>query len=157
MFEELKEARELINEIILGVGTIQEKIGREFDLKKLRDQLLALPEQIKKTQVLVLTKKGELAELEQQIKQHEAEISFEINSEQGSNGKPKFSNENLRKAEWIKRLSKNEKYRGLRQSYSATEFKLWEFEAETDKLRRQFQAFLAHKDLIVAELNLYTK
>ena len=154
---ELKEINEWILHVQKQMDAFGHKIKEEFDIPQLKDELLTLPEQIKKAQIVALQKKAELTEFEQEMKQCEAGLSFEINSELGTNEKPKFSNASLRGAELIKRLSENEKYQTLKTDYSAIEFKLWEFEAEVDKLRHDFRAREAIKDLVCAEIKLYTK
>lgn len=156
--EELKSINEWIVHVQKQMEFLGNKIKKEFDLPQLKGKLLGLPEQIKKTQIIALQKKAELSEFEQEhMKQREAEILFEINNEKGENGKAKFTNDPARKAELIIRLGEDEHYSDLRIKRSAIEFKVWEFEAETDRLRKEFQAREAIKDLIVAELKLYTK
>lgn len=154
---ELKEINEWILRVQKQMSAFGHKIKEEFDLPQLKDQLLALPEQIKKTQIVALQKKAELSEVEQDMKECEAGISFEINSEMGGNGKAKFSNENARKSELTRRLVQNDAHHALKGKRSSIEFKLWEFEAEVDRLRNEFKSRIAIKDLVVAELNLYTK
>ena len=157
MLDELKKLNDLIIHVQERMGVLSDSIKKEFDLPGLKDQLLALPGQIKKTQVVALQKKAALSEVEQDMKECEAGISFEINSETGDNGKIKFSNENARKSELTRRLAQNDAHHALKGKCSAIEFELWECEAEADKLRNDFRSRLAIKDLIVAELNLYTK
>jgi len=91
------------------------------------------------------------------MKEHEAELMFEISQE--TNGdkdkpKPKFSNDTARKAELTRRLKEDIEYqktRGkvqvFRQDQSHTEF-------EIDRLRNDFRVQMALKDLAVAEMNL---
>lgn len=155
--EELQEWTESLEKAINVFGIIKHDLQKEFDIPQLKADLLTLPEQIKKTQIVAFQKKAELSEVEQQMKQREAEISFEINSVKDKNGKALFPNEPTRKAELIIRSGEDEKCLALKKQRSAIEFKLWEFEAEADRLRKEFQAREAIKDLIVAELNLYTK
>jgi len=153
----LKEWMEALETSANRLTYLRDQIKEEFDLPQLKDQLLTLPGQIKKTQIVALQKKAELTEAEQGMKQWEATVIYEINNELGANGKPKFSNEPARKAELIIRLTGSEEYINLKEQRSAIEFKVWESEAEVDKLRNDFRSRLAIKDLIVAELNLYTK
>jgi len=155
--EELQEWTQILGKVNQELRYRQKAIKEEFLLPELKDRLLSLPEKIKASQIDALNKKSELAEIEQRMKQREAEIMFEINGEEGEKGKPKFSNEPLRKAELTKRLVRDQEYRDIKEEYSKVEFRIWEHEGEADNLRREFQALLAHKDLIVAELNLYAK
>jgi len=96
---ELKEMGEFLDDIVLGISGLQDKIKQEFDLPQLKTDLLALPERIKASQIVTLNKKNELTEPDLQMKQREAEIMFEINNAKAENGKAKFSNDSTRRAE----------------------------------------------------------
>lgn len=155
--EELKEIKVELCRVGSAYEGLHNKIKEEFLLPELKDRLLTLPQEIKTSQINALNKKSGLGEVEQQMKQREAEISFEINNEIGKNEKPKFSNDTVRKAELTKRLGKDGLYRSLKKEHSEIEFKLWDQDAETDKLHNDFEARKAIVKLVVAELNLYTK
>jgi len=158
--DELKEIQQGIVNVTNGMNSLsllREKLKRDFELPELKAGLINLPKKIRETNFVALTKKNDLMEVEQSMKEREAEISFEVNSETAENGKAKFSNENARKTELTRRLAKDERYGSLKKQHLKTEWELWDKEGETEKLRRDFMARLALKDLIVAELNLYTK
>jgi len=155
---ELKEINEWILHVQKQMDAFGHKIKEEFNIPQLKDELLTLPEQIKKAQIVALQKKAELTEFEQQqMGQRTAEVFFEITNEKGDNGKAKLTNEPTRKAELTIRLGKDEQYLALKKERSAIESEVWGSEAEVECLRRELQVRLAIKDLVCAELNLYTK
>ena len=156
--EELKEIARQITHVEGRMDAFGVEIRKEFSIAALKDQLLTLPGQIKDAQVLALQKKKELSDFEQQqMGQRVAEMFFEIGNEKGENGKAKFTNEPTRKAELTIRLDKDGDYQSLLKQRSGIESEVWESEAEVNRLRDEFKARLAIKDLVCAELKLYTK
>jgi len=156
--EELKEIARQITHVEGRMDAFGVEIRKEFSIAALKDQLLTLPGQIKDAQVLALQKKKELSDFEQQqMGQRVAEMFFEIGNEKGENGKAIFTNNPTRKAELTIRLDEDEQYLVLKKKCSIIESKAWESGAEVDKLRDDFRSRLAIKDLVCAELKLYTK
>jgi len=160
IFDELTKIKTEIVQIIEGMNSLsllRDALKKDFDLPGLKQRLQSLPEKIKLSQTQSFNTKNNMGEIESKMKGCEAKVLFEITNEIGTNNKAKFSNENLRKGESLKRLAEDQDYQALRREHSKLQMDFVMAEAETDKLRRDFQGTIALKDLIVAEINLYCK
>lgn len=160
ILDDLKEIKNEIMQIeqgLSGFDMLRERLKKEFGLDGLKDKLLSIPEEIEKKQKEAQEIKNQIPTLETEIKQIEADFTFQISAEMngGEKPKPKFSNAETRRAELTKKLKVNKRYVELKFQKNELESEFFNYDIEIDKLRNTFRANLAIKDLIVAEINLY--
>lgn len=159
--EALEEIKKEIVDIEQSLGSMEmmrDKIRAEFKLDEMRARLLAIPGEIEALQKEGLSAKEAVSQGEELMKEHEAELMFEISQE--TNGdkdkpKPKFSNDTARKAELTRRLKDDLDYQKAKGKAETFRRDQTHTEFETDRLRNDFRVQMALKDLAVAELTLY--
>lgn len=162
MLEELKKVKAEIVAIEQGLSSfdmLREKLKKDFNLDGIKERLLSIPKEIADIQQKAQGTRQQMPDIETQMKGIEADLTFKIGMEENGAEKPKlkFSNAESRKAELTNRLKVNKEYITLKVEKSSLEFESINFDIEVDKLRRTFQANLAIKDLIAAEMNLYRR
>lgn len=160
MLEELKQIKAELVAIEQGLSSfdmLRERLKKDFNLVGLKETLQFIPREIADIQQKAQTIRQQIPDIETQMKGIEADLTFKISMETNGAEKPKpmFSNAESRKAELTNRLKVNKEYIRLKNEKVTLEFESINFDIEVDKLRRTFQANLAIKDLIVAEINIY--
>jgi len=157
MLGEMKEWVLALEHAINKLHAWSDNLKKEFRLDDLKDSLNQLPDEIAHYQKEAVKTRASIVEIESGMKFIEVELSYVINMETNGKDKPKFSNDNLRKAELIRRLEQNDPYQEAKREKVNLESILFNSDIEIDRLRNLFKSSMALKDLIVAELNLYTK
>lgn len=126
----------------------------EKRLDELKDALQKRADEMGNLAGDVRSLKMELGEFEQTKKEVENELVLEISFERDENDKPKYTNENSRKAELSARLKKNQPYQKLLDEQKKTESDLLNKEIDLGRVEMKYDALKTIKDLVVAELNL---
>lgn len=93
-----------------------------------------------------------LKDVEKEIEEYRDTIAGRVTNEVDDSGKPRYSNETLRKAETVRRLAEDKKYQGLVKSREVIRENLIRAEAEYEKLKWQQQAVRYHIRLLAAQL-----
>lgn len=158
--EHLQEIKKDIVDIEQSLGSMEmlrDKIRAEFKLDEMRARLLAIPGEIEALQKEGLSAKEAVSQGEESMKEHEAELMFEISQE--TNGdkdkpKPKFSNDTARKAELTRRLKDSTDYQKVKVKVETFRRDQVNTEIDIDRLRNDFRVQMAFKDLACAEMNL---
>lgn len=158
ILDELRQAKEELSQVIEGLNSVtlaRDKIKQDFKLDELKTILKTLPQEIANHQRNQVMLKLEIGQLESKMKSIEIELAYEITMDTNGKEKPKFSNADSRKAELNKRLGEDIEYEETEKKKIQLEGESSYLEIKIDQLRKQFQAVLAIKDLVCAELNLY--
>lgn len=93
-----------------------------------------------------------LKDVERTIEERRDLVAGQVANEVDDGGKPRYSNEALRKAETVRRLAEDEEYQGLLKSREAIRENLLKAEAKYEELKWQQQAVRYHIRLLAAEL-----
>lgn len=93
-----------------------------------------------------------LKDVEREIEEYRDTIAGRVTIEVDDSGKPRYSNETLRKAETVRRLAEDKKYQGLVKSREVIRENLIRAESEYEKLKWQQQAVRYHIRLLAAQL-----
>ncbi len=160
MLEELQKIKAdivAIEQSLSSFDMLRERLKKDFNLDGVKERLLSIPKEIAEIQQKAQGTRQQMPDIETQMKGIEADLTFKISMETNGAEKPKlkFSNAESRKAELINRLKVNKEYIALKVEKGSLESESLNFDIEIDRLRRTFQANLAIKDLIAAEMNLY--
>ena len=134
-----------------------QKMRTDLNLHEIKETLTAIPGEILERQQTLNETRTLIEDAEINLKEHEAEIMFEISQE--TNGdkdkpKPKFSNDTARKTELTRRLAEDEDYQNTKSRFTEVQTKRHGLDIEIDRLRNDFRVQMALKDLAVAEMQL---
>jgi len=155
IFKEIKDDLVSIEQNFSSIEMMKDKVRADFEIDRLKTTIEALPEEIANANTKLQEAKNDLPNFEEQLKVIEAEQMFLINNETNGDKKSKFTNEGSRKAELIKRLSIHEEYGVIKVQKIGLEGQIFTLENEVEKLKNQFRAVMAIKDLVCSELSIY--
>lgn len=129
-------------------------ILENYEVSQIKENLLALPQQIKEIYNRLNTVNMEIDEITEEMKTLESEIFMEI-AEEMQNGKPKYSNQETRNAEFRKRCSCHPVYKAKQAQLRAKQGERDYLQGELSYLRDKFAAYRKVCNLVVAQLSFY--
>lgn len=115
-------------------------------------RLKSMPQEIQTCDFASYELNGEVKTLKRRQDEVRWSIDFDVRSEQGESGKPKFSNEAAREAEITRRLSNDAGYKDLSGQIEDRERRLKESQTALWKLKDEFSALKIELKLITAYL-----
>ena len=129
-----------------------EELRRDFDVPGLLKPLQELPAQIKDLRIQVSQKHTAYADKVEALKVAEANIEMTVNCEINENGKPRYSNAEMRSAEVRTRKQTDADWHAARASLDQANQELAESQAMLDMALQQFEAAKLAAQLTAAQL-----
>lgn len=87
-----------------------EQMINEMDTDSVINRVISYPDRIKAQQIILTQIQRRLDEVKMELETVKADIMAEINSKTNDQGKPVFSNEKARDAEFVRRAKTNPEY-----------------------------------------------
>lgn len=130
-----------------------EQVINEMGLDSSIAALWPYPAKIKQQQHFIASAQRNLEEAKMNLEMAKAEIMAAINAEVNGQGKPVFSNEKAREAEFIRRARASQEYQETLDAYRDAEEKFNEAKFELEKLLNEFTVHKAVLSALTAKMN----
>jgi chromosome segregation ATPase len=130
-----------------------EQVINEMGLDNSIATLWAYPAKIKQQQHSIANAQRNLEEAKMNLETAKADIMAAINAEVNGQGKPVFSNEKAREAEFIRRARTSQEYQEALDAYRDAEEKFNEAKFELEKLLNEFTVHKAVLSALTAKIN----
>lgn len=131
-----------------------EQMIDEMGVDGVIDKIQSYPARIRTQQAALTQNQRRLDEAKLELETVKADIMAEINSEVNGQGKPVFSNEKAREAEFIRRAKVSPEYQQALAEYRSAEDAFNEAKFTLDQLYNEFSAQKSVLSALVAKINL---
>jgi len=163
--------KQMVQETIkIEVGNQFANYLQEYELDKIRNAIAAMPERIEAKKELIAEKREQirtarqsLVDADQAVKEAEATLIAEIAGEVNAVGKPAFSNDKARQAEFMRRKKDDETYKIAFANYWEAKTNVEQLEdiiashdIELKRMETEFTATITQIQSIIAEIQFYT-
>ncbi|WP_027718771.1 hypothetical protein [Desulfovirgula thermocuniculi] len=135
---------------------VQETLNQVLENLNLDETITTLqsyPAKIKAQQTTLISLQRSLEDAKLELETIKADIIADINAAVGENGKPLFSNEKAREAEFIRRAKSSPEYQEALSNYRAVEDSYNEAKFTLDQLYNEFSAQKAILAALAAKVN----
>ncbi len=126
----------------------------EMGIDNALDKIQSYPIRIKTQQLALTHAQRQLDEVKMELETVKADIMIEINAATGENGKPLFSNEKTRDAEFIRRTKISPEYQQVLAEYRNIEDSFNEIKFTLDQFYNEFSTQKAVLSAMTAKTNL---
>ncbi|MGB9904622.1 MAG: hypothetical protein ACPLQO_08155 [Desulfotomaculales bacterium] len=130
-----------------------EQVINEMGLDNSIAALWAYPAKIKQQQHSIASTQRNLEEAKMDLETAKADIMAAINAEVNGQGKPVFSNEKAREAEFVRRARASQEYQEALEAYRDAEDRFNEAKFELEKLLNEFTVHKAVLSALTAKIN----
>lgn len=135
-----------------SISNLLDTIEQNYGVQQIKENLLALPEQIKEAYNKLNSVNMEIEQIAEKIKLLESEIFMDV-AEEIQNGKPKYSNQEARNAEFRRRCAYHDEYKMTQSQLRSKQGERDYLQNELSYLRDKFAAYRKLSNLVAAQLN----